>query len=126
MRILIIDSNLVFAKKVGEFLETHVRNAEADYATTVPVMRRRLKENKYDFIIADIINAFDVMGLHEALEDVDVPMIVWSVLNRPSELQEKFHCRLYLNKIFVKPQTDEDLRSIMASVSSSVLPAVQV
>ena len=125
MRILIIDSNLVFAKKVGEFLETHVRNVAADYATTVPVLKRRLKTNTYDFIIADIVNAFDCEGLQEALENVDVPMIIWSVLKRPSELQTRFY-RKIASRVFMKPQTNEDLQSIMASVSSSVLPAVQV
>jgi len=123
MRILIIDSNLVFAKKVGEFLEKHVRKAEVDYATTVPVLRRRLKMNTYDFMIADIINAFDCEGLQEALQRVDVPMIVWSVLKRPSELHTSFYKKVS-SRIFRKPQTEEDLQSIMASVSSSVLPAV--
>jgi hypothetical protein len=125
MRILIIDSNLVFAKKVGEFLETHVRDAVADYATTVPILKLRLKTNTYDFLIADVVNAFDCEGLHEALEHVEIPMIVWSVLKRPSELQNRFYRKL-ASRVFVKPQTHEDLQTIMASVSSSVLPAVQV
>jgi hypothetical protein len=125
MRILIIDSNLVFVKKVGEFLETHVRDAVADYATTVPILKLRLKTNTYDFLIADVVNAFDCEGLHEALEHVEIPMIVWSVLKRPSELQNRFYRKL-ASRVFVKPQTHEDLQTIMASVSSSVLPAVQV
>lgn len=123
MRILIIDSNLVFAKKVGEFLEKHVRNAMVDYATTVPVLRRRLKMNTYDFLIADIVNAFDCEGLQEALQSVNVPMIVWSVVQRPSELHTRFYKKV-ASRIFKKPETEADLESIMSSVSSSVLPAI--
>lgn len=123
MHILIVDSNLVFAKKVGKFLENNVRDASVDYATTVPILKRRLKTSTYDFIIADIANAFDYEGLQEALEHIEIPMIVWSVLKRPSEFTERFSRRL-VGRIFVKPQTEAELGSIMASVSSSVLPAV--
>lgn len=125
MRILIIDSNLVFAKEVGKFLEQHIFNVKADYATTVPVLKRRLRNHEYNFIIADIFNAFDCKGLQDVLEYVDIPMIIWSIVKRPSDLHSHFYNKI-LSRVFVKPQTYEDLQSVMASVSSSVLPSIKV
>jgi len=122
MRILIVDANLVFAKKVGSFLEEHLRSAEIHYASNVPVLRRRLNTHHYDYIIADIFAAFDADSMQEALKDVQIPMLVWSVLDRPSDLTETFRTKLS-KQIMRKPSDDSELEEVVTSVSSVMNPA---
>ena len=122
MRILIVDSNIVYAKKVGEFLEEHVKNGTVDYAQNVPVLQRRLKAHRYDLIIADILAAFDAKAMQQILKKVEIPMVVWSVLQRPDELTRVFLSKLK-KRVMEKPKTEAGLREAVSHMSP-LMPAV--
>jgi len=121
MHVLVVDSNVVFAKKVGEFITQHLKKADVDYATNVPVLRRRLKHNHYDFIIADIFTAFDAKAMQQVLRAVEIPMVVWSVLESPDRITGVFRDNL-AKRVVLKPDTDEELEKTMTSVSSMLQP----
>jgi len=115
MRILVVDSNRVFARKVGDFLEQHLKKVEVDYATNVPILRRRLRVNDYDYIIADIFTAFDAKAMQEVLSDVDTPMLVWSILKSPDRITNVFRDQL-AKRVLPKPDDDAGIEAAVTSV----------
>jgi DNA-binding NarL/FixJ family response regulator len=115
MRILIIDSNLVFAKKVGEFLMEHVKNANVFYATNVPILKRRLAKQEFDFILADVLTAFDADSLIKELHDVKTPMVIWSVVDTPQDIHKSSVANA-ARRVLPKPQCEEDIEEVMSSL----------
>lgn len=124
MRILIVDSNLVFAKKVGKFLKKNLRDVEVEYATNVPIVRRRLKTNHFDCIIADVVSAFDAEAMTTVLKNVETPTIVWAVMDSPKEIYETF-CHRVSKRVLPKPASERAIAETVSSISSLMLPAVQ-
>ena len=120
MRILIVDSNLVFARKVGEFLQRHLKEVIVDYASNVPILRRRLRDpNAYDYIIADIFTAFDAKAMHEVLRTVDTPMLVWSILKSPEHMGV-FRGKL-AKQVVPKPDDEAGIEAAMSSVMTQTV-----
>jgi hypothetical protein len=115
VRILIIDSNLVFAKKVGEFLRAHVKNADIHYATNVPILKRRLAKQEFDFILADVLTAFDADSLIKALKGVVTPMVIWSVLETPQDIH-KSSVTNAARRVLPKPQCEQDMQEVVSSL----------
>lgn len=115
MQILVIDSNLVFAKKVGDFLNQHLKIPSVEYATNGPVLKRRLKDKKYDYIIADVFTAFDSEAMQSTLKHVNTPMLVWSILKSPDDLSGAFKDNL-TKRIIQKPDDDAGIEAAMTSV----------
>jgi CheY-like chemotaxis protein len=115
VRILIVDSNLVFAKKVGEFLREHVKNADVHYATNVPILKRRLAKQTFDFILADILTAFDADGLVRELGNVETPMVIWSVLESTQDIQRSAITNM-ARKVLPKPQCEREMEEVMSSL----------
>lgn len=54
MRVLLFDSNLVAAKRLGNIVQQHVKGAQVEYATNIEILEHRLAEHMYDFVLADI------------------------------------------------------------------------
>lgn len=122
MRVLIVDSNIVFAKQVGKFLHDHLKHVEVEYATNVPILRRRLSKNHFDFIIADIISAFDTEALIKELENVQTPKLVWAVMDSHREVLKAI-CGKH-KKILDKPDSEEEIAKMVSSISNLMLPVV--
>ena len=80
MRILVIDSNIVYAKRVKTALECFVHSIEVDLANDVFVTQRRLRTNKYDLIIVDIQTIANQELMLEELKNTSIPSIAWTAL----------------------------------------------
>jgi DNA-binding response OmpR family regulator len=124
VRVLIVDSNICFAKSVGKFLQDHLKSVEVEYATNVPVLRRRLHKNHFDFIIADVISAFDADTMARELERVNTPKIVWAVMGTHKEVVSGLGKNA--EKVLSKPNSEEEIASMVSSISNFLLPAVKV
>ena len=124
MRILVVDSNLMFAKKVGRFLEANVKDACVEYAINVPILKSRLEKCKYDFVIADLLSAFDSEAMSDTLKDVEVPVVIWSVLQARQDLYTTFKTKLR-TRIIPKPCTERDMRETVSSMASLVPATVE-
>lgn len=120
MKVLIVDSNLVFAKEVGRFLQANLKQADVDYATNVPVLKRRLAVSGYDYIIADVTSAFDSDGMTEVLRATNIPTVIWSAMTESSELFDKFRpC-----KVISKPVGMRAIAKTASAISTYMLPTV--
>lgn len=115
MKILVVDSNRVFARKVGEFLTQNLKSAEVKFASNVPILKQRLRDQKYDYIIADILTAFDAEAMRSTLEGLDTPMLVWSVLKSPEDLTGVFKDDL-AKRVLHKPNDDLGIETAMSDL----------
>lgn len=114
MRVLVIDSNVVFAKKVRDFLCEHVRDVSVDIADNLPVMRRRVQTSHYDFIIADILATFDSDSMLKELRELHIPVVIWTVINN---LNDVLNTHTDLRNMFIrKPNDDEGFLEALSPV----------
>ncbi len=113
MRFLIVDSNLAYSGVVRDFLLTHVVGAYVDRAQNASILRRRLHDHKYDFILADILNCVDCEELVEELSATTTPVIVWSLVNPNSygDFVQKLHAHC-----IQKPKHLDDLDTALKPV----------
>jgi DNA-binding NarL/FixJ family response regulator len=81
MRILIFDSNRVFARCIGRLLERHLRHPVVDYAYDPAVLRQRLADDVFDLVLADI-ETTDTDAATDALRGVGSPVVLWSFIDR--------------------------------------------
>lgn len=107
--VLIVDTNRVFAKSVKRVLEDNVIDASAHVATNIWEVKRRLSENQYDLVLADLTVALDSDDILEELKKKDVTVIQWSAI----QVSEN-------SKLWRKPITTTQLKDL---VSSLPLPA---
>jgi DNA-binding response OmpR family regulator len=78
IKVLVVDSNLVYARKVSQVLEKHTKDIEVDIAHNIFILRDRLKKNEYSLILADIMSASHPSELAFVLEEVQTPVILWT------------------------------------------------
>jgi hypothetical protein len=92
LSVLIFDTNVVFARRVGEFIEAHVLGARVSYAQNCAVLKGRLAKNWFDLILADPGTAFDPSVASSLLEEVQHELktivIVWTFMS--SEARTSF------------------------------------
>jgi len=103
--ILIVDTNRVFAKSVKDVLENNVINAKAHVATNVWEVKRRLGENTYDLVLADLSVALDSDDILDELKKKDVTVIQWSAI----QISES-------SKLWRKPVTTTQLKDLVSSL----------
>lgn len=77
MRALLFDPNVVAAKRIGNMIELHAKDAQVDYAPNTAVLQHRLANNHYDLVLADIDTTLDVEGAAELLRAVKEPTHVF-------------------------------------------------
>ena len=80
MRVLVFDPNVDFARRAVGFIHENVKNAYADMASNVFVLRKRLREGKWDFVLADVAAAGFMSDVINELKELDCPVVVWSTL----------------------------------------------
>lgn len=116
MRFLVVDANLAYGGMVKDFLETHMRDVQVDLAQNAAILRRRLRSNVYDFIIADILNSMDCEALVAELEACHVPILLWSFVNPGgfANITAKLKSR-----VMRKPERCDDIYSTVRSVIGS-------
>ena len=88
MRVLIVDSNTVYAKQVSEVLSGILADVVVDLARDAFITRRRLQTNKYDLVIVDVSTVVCQDLLMEELKKHDIPTIAWTVLNAEKGLTD--------------------------------------
>ena len=118
MRILVVDSNVTFARKVSDFLSSKLSHADVDIASNVYIVRRRIRENTYDLIIADVVTTLDSDSIVEALGKSQAPKLVWSMLT--SGLKQTIFNAVTCNKPCQKPCTEKDFDQMLSAVMSAV------
>ena len=79
-RILVVDSSRVFAKMVRDILLKHVRNSEVDVATNVYELKRRMGDNRYDLVIADVSVAADGDDMAKEIQKSSGVVVAWSAV----------------------------------------------
>lgn len=114
MRVLVVDSNVVFAKTVREFLYRHVRDISVDLANNLPVMQRRIQTSHYDFIIADILATLDSDLMFRELRESHIPVVIWTAIQN---LDDVLSTRSDLRNMFIhKPETEDGLQEALSPV----------
>jgi CheY-like chemotaxis protein len=103
--ILIVDTNRVFAKSVKEVLEKNVLNAKAHVATNIWEVKRRLEENTYDLILADLSVTMDSDEILEEFKKKDITVVQWSAIQVSSD-----------SKLWKKPLTSTQLKDLVQSL----------
>ncbi len=73
MRALLFDPNVVAAKRIGNLIELHAKDAVVDYATNVSILQHRLANGQYDLVLADIDATLDVNQAADVLKTVKEP-----------------------------------------------------
>jgi hypothetical protein len=108
----VVDGNIVYARRVQEFLIQHAKNVEVDVAQNVPIMRRRLLLNNYDLIIADIHSIFDSKGLLVELNQTQIPKVIWTMINESIQ---------GFGRIFHKPTGYIEMNAILSQAVPEAL-----
>lgn len=84
MNILVFDANLSFAREAVNFIAERVKDADADMAENIFILRQRLKERKWDWILADVAAAMSIDSVLDELmeyqEKTGCPVVLWSTL----------------------------------------------
>lgn len=80
LKLLIVDSNAVLAKRIASKIENHLHNVNIDYARNPMILKARLHSKYYDLILADILSMSDPIFTRTLLDSVSCPVIIWSVL----------------------------------------------
>lgn len=103
--ILVVDTNKVFARAVKNVLENNLVNATAHIATNIWEVKRRLEENTYHLILADLSVAMDSDDMLDEFKKKDVTVIRWSAVQVSSDSQ-----------LWNKPVTSTQLKDLVQSL----------
>jgi DNA-binding response OmpR family regulator len=116
MHILVVDANRSMAKRVKSYIEEHAPKVNVDIASNLPVMKHRLGTKHYNYIIADVMAAFDPDAMMEELNNANTPVLLWT-LTPPGELQYKLGKTSNVCNVIRKPVgLTEELRQALKPV----------
>ena len=80
-RILVVDTNKVFAKMVQDTLADHIVSSEVEIATNIYELRRRMRNNDYSLIIADFSVALDADEMLTEIQKSEKAIVIaWAPL----------------------------------------------
>jgi len=113
MKVLVFDSNIDFARRAVEFLRENVRDVTADLASNLFVLRKRLQEDTWDFVLADVTAAGFMGDVIDELKSLQCPVVVWSTLTdsiyADKHILEKF-------KLVRKPVTAGEMSRMFSTL----------
>ena len=120
MNVLVFDANLSFAREAVNFITERVEGANADMAENIFILRHRLKEKKWDWILADVAAAMSIDAVIDELmqyqEENKCPVVLWSTLTdtfaQRKGVVDKF-------QLVGKPTTEGEFKQALARVSAS-------
>jgi DNA-binding NtrC family response regulator len=115
IKVLVVDSNLVYARKVSQVLEKHTKDIEVDIAHNIFILRDRLKKNEYNLILADILSASHPSELALVLEEVQTPVVLWTF----AKSLELLKCSTN-SQVMEKPINPEDASSSLSDCFASL------
>lgn len=121
MRVLVIDSNIVYAQKVKTVLECAIHHITVDLASNVFITRRRMRQNQYDLIIADISTVVCQEMLLDELKKISIPTITWTTVSSQEKLEQ---LKTIGSRLMEKPNNDLELRErLPAAMADAIHPA---
>lgn len=112
--ILIVDPNKVYARMIKGILMEQLRDPKVDIAVNVHELRRRLKTNKYDLVLADLSIAMDGDEMEKELKGIGKKstVVAWSTIERSERYIRKpttrFELRAAINTVL--EETNETTR----------------
>lgn len=119
MNVLVFDANLSFAREAVNFITERVHGADADMAENIFILRQRLKERKWDWILADVAAAMSIDSVLDELmkyqDENGCPVVLWSTLTdtlaQRKGVLDKF-------RLIGKPTTEGEFNKALALVAS--------
>ena len=121
MKILVVDPNRAFSKKIKSFIQCNMCTVEVDTADNVFVLRDRVKSKTYDLIIADVISALNPDDLLRELENLSTPKLVWTMTQDWEGLKVRVR-ETIKGKIINKPNSMEELDRILMTTIKALRP----
>ena len=118
MNVLIVVSNRSAARMVKEFLEKHVNKIIIDVAYNLPILKNRLENIKYDYIIADIVSMINQDDIIHEFNKVQTPIIMWTLAPMSTSFESSVHSlRNQLCGIVKKPlRCTEEMMKVLQPV----------
>ena len=124
LKILIIDSNSVLAKQVGNKLLNHLKDVNIDYARNPMILKSRLETNYYDVIFADIQSMSDPLFVKGLLEKVESTLIIWSAVDcRHRSYDFTDYCPMGTNQrrvVLQKPINPHDTSAMLECIKDEI------
>lgn len=91
VKILVVDTNRVYAKEVKKIIEQHVSNSSVDIASNFWEVKRRTEKNRYNLIFADLSVTMDEMDIMDELSKHNSKIIKWSIIDNKSNVKKPNH-----------------------------------
>lgn len=117
--VLVVDSNLTYARKISDFLLKHVKEVEVDLAHNVFILRDRLAKKKYNLILADVVASARPGELMDELALNEVPVVAWSLSGNLSDLREQMTCG-NCQTVLRKPVSQEEMRATLSGCFQAI------
>jgi hypothetical protein len=113
MKVLVFDPNVAFARQAVDFIGENVRDASAALASNLFILRKRLRDEEWDFVLADVAAAGSMAAVLNELSQLSCPVIMWSTLN--GELTSNSDCSVKF-KFSKKPRTMGEISSVIRTL----------
>jgi CheY-like chemotaxis protein len=113
--ILVVDPNKVVAKMVGNTLTDQVNGAHVDFAVNVWELKRRLKDKKYDLVIADLSIGMDGDEMAEELKRTApaASMVYWSFQSLSEKKNAKSLTKVACQRVMQKPTSKAEFKAML-------------
>jgi DNA-binding response OmpR family regulator len=119
INVLVVDSNLTYARKISDFLLKHVKEVEVDLAHNVFILRDRLAKKKYNLILADVVASARPGELMDELALHEIPVVSWSLSGSVGELRDRMACN-NCRTVLRKPFSQEEIRATLSGCFQSI------
>lgn len=111
IKLLVVDRNRVYAKRVKRTLETLAPSVTVDIAANPFEARSRIQQRgPYTLILADLYLAINPSELQSVLDEVETPKLIWSVLDGAKKQQIKN----LIGRLPSKPDSPEGLSTLLS------------
>lgn len=118
VKLLVVDRNRVYAKRIKETLERLAPSVVVDIAANASEARSRIhNRGPYVLILADLYLAVNPSDLQAVLDEVETPKLIWSVVGGAGKQQLKN----LIGRLSVKPTRPEDLSALLTEEVLSVV-----
>ncbi len=110
LKLLVVDCNRVYAKRVKNTLERLAPSVSVDIAANAAEARSRIaNKGPYVLILADLYLAVNPSEIQTVLDEVETPKLIWSVLGGSGKQQLKN----MVGRLSAKPTRPEDLTALL-------------
>jgi len=86
MKVLLIDGNRSFARKIQNLLGKIAPKLQVDLACNIWETQSRLDTNEYILILINYHTVFQVMDIIKELESIPVPKVLWLMATQTTQL----------------------------------------